>query len=625
MKRNNIQTIKIILAGLIFISTFTGCNFGNLENKNKHTKAHILFNDVSRYIAPADVTDSEIKKTVLLYKLSSSTDEFEELKSWQAANASENAIDLMLAERNLYMNPGTYSFKLDLYINKGNSYEICQSGIISNKTIVGGDNILSFDAEYSQDGTGDLSIIFDWSIAAQNSNFELEQIKVSLYSLNPDDLTTSNTAAYSATVYDFSEDGNITQTPYNQSAIPAGYYTMLVKLYDENDILLKTFDDVVHIVSGCSSNATWTLSDINLRYILTYIVNINAYWNNRSKTEKYNPYASITLPTAEQLTLEGYTLVKWTNEDGSIEYNPGQQINPISDNTSLFARWKKCHKITLIDGDHRSVVYSDDEATISEPTVSVPDGKTLLGWYSEDGAFDFSTPITKSMTIRTIFFAGDGSEANPYLLENIDDWNSLASLDSASTQGKYFKLNANIGSTEAPVTTMVGTELTTHEFCGVFDGNSKTLTINYNTDLQYAAPFRYINGATIKNLFITGKNTNNYKAGSNRSYTAGLVGHSAGRSYVDNCSNSVEILSMHSYDSRNGGFSGSGYPTITNCIFTGKLLGATTTYNSGFAGDGGTVKYCIFAPQEFSKNASNNSQTFGTSNPSYSYYTTAFG
>ena len=97
-------------------------------------------------------------------------------------------------------------------------------------------------------------------------------------------------------------------------------------------------------------------------------------------------------------------------------------------------------------------------------------------------------------------FAGEGTEASPYLIASTTDWNNLsAAVNGGETySGKYFKMTANVGT----VTTTLGTS-TTYLFDGTFDGNGHTLNVNIsNSNAQTrTAPFAWAGGsAVIKNL-----------------------------------------------------------------------------------------------------------------------------
>lgn len=104
---------------------------------------------------------------------------------------------------------------------------------------------------------------------------------------------------------------------------------------------------------------------------------------------------------------------------------------------------------------------------------------------------------------------GDGSEDNPYIITCYNQWEMLATQVNAGEtfDGYYYQLNTNL----TDVTTMVGTSKT-NSFQGTFDGNGKTLFLSGGdfgssenpTSTSVCAPFRYVAGATIKNLKIAG-------------------------------------------------------------------------------------------------------------------------
>lgn len=117
------------------------------------------------------------------------------------------------------------------------------------------------------------------------------------------------------------------------------------------------------------------------------------------------------------------------------------------------------------------------------------------------------------------------------------DWDALAnSVNSGTTtySGKYFKLTTDI---DNPVTTMVGNS-EQNAFQGFFIGNGKKLIVNYVTEEQYTAPFRYIDGATFTGTYApvsigdTGDNTKLYLGSGNKLYYPHAAMHiNAFRSY----------------------------------------------------------------------------------------------
>ena len=182
---------------------------------------------------------------------------------------------------------------------------------------------------------------------------------------------------------------------------------------------------------------------------------------------------------------------------------------------------------------------------------------------------------------------------------------------------KTVKLTGNIGTAKNPVTTMAGeyyydTEhyvQVDHRFKGTFDGAGYTLTISYGTsenrfNEQYAAPFRFVKGATIQNLHVAG---NIYIS---NQCAAGIVGQvKESPVTLSNCRSSVNINSDIDYSGQHAGFVAYIWPglsgnIITGCLFDGSLTTTSTTTSCGtfFAVAGGTttVTNCVVMPSNVS-------------------------
>lgn len=84
---------------------------------------------------------------------------------------------------------------------------------------------------------------------------------------------------------------------------------------------------------------------------------------------------------------------------------------------------------------------------------------------------------------------GSGTEADPYVLSTVADWNTFAANVNAGTNAdKYYKLSDSWNNSSSGITTTVGTS--DYPFSGTFDGNGKTITANINeTSTQGTAPF----------------------------------------------------------------------------------------------------------------------------------------
>ena len=202
-------------------------------------------------------------------------------------------------------------------------------------------------------------------------------------------------------------------------------------------------------------------------------------------------------------------------------------------------------------------------------------------------------------------YSGSGTSSSPYLIQNANDWNTLASeVASGNTySGVFFKLTSDIS-----VTTMLGAS--GKPFSGTLDGDNKTITVNYTSTASQCALIPNGNNLTIKNLKVAGTiSTAHQQAG-------GFIGYLHNNATITDCVSDVTINSTYNGKGVHGGFIGEldsqAHATFTNCAFTGKLLGPDTNKCGGFVGwvygyysywaqsGVATVTFtnCIFAPKE---------------------------
>ncbi|MBO4892998.1 MAG: InlB B-repeat-containing protein [Prevotella sp.] len=190
-------------------------------------------------------------------------------------------------------------------------------------------------------------------------------------------------------------------------------------------------------------------------------------------------------------------------------------------------------------------------------------------------------------------WTGSGTNGSPYLIASTSDWNTLATNVNNGTNysGTYFRLTNDIN-----VTTMVGNS-ESNSFRGTFDGDGHTLTINYSNNSDFTAPFRYIQGATFKNLKVTGSIT------TTMNLAAGIAGLNTGSTATfEQCvtditfnSSSTTEVGWGAYD-YHGGFlarSNSANVNLTDCVCGGSVNGSSSTQSksAGFVGvvENGTV------------------------------------
>lgn len=177
-----------------------------------------------------------------------------------------------------------------------------------------------------------------------------------------------------------------------------------------------------------------------------------------------------------------------------------------------------------------------------------------------------------------VFHVIDGSEQDPYLIASEEDWNSFVQrVNNGETfKDKFLNLKDDIN-----VSTMVGKDSTSHYFAGTFDGSGHTITVSYKTTNKIAAPFRFVNGATIKNLHTAGSITTSDK------FAAGIAAHVKNGFTLANSHSSVSIWSSWPGDGTHGGLialAATGEISVTNSYFSGSLLGTQTHSGGGFIG-----------------------------------------
>lgn len=159
---------------------------------------------------------------------------------------------------------------------------------------------------------------------------------------------------------------------------------------------------------------------------------------------------------------------------------------------------------------------------------------------------------------------GSGTENDPWLIGNIDDWRYLAKylkLCGNIPEDAYFALTGDINGVDYD--SAIGAP-SGNIFTGNVDGRGHTVTLKFNSsDDKTFAPFIYIKDTTIKNLKVAGS----AKAGA----CAGIAMTADGTNLIDNCIVSADLTSL-----KNGcaGFIKNGYKsstTIKNSIFAGSL------------------------------------------------------
>ena len=248
-----------------------------------------------------------------------------------------------------------------------------------------------------------------------------------------------------------------------------------------------------------------------------------------------------------------------------------------------------------------TVTLTQAKGLVAGVTIKDADGKnvSLQGQSSDVHSYWFVMP--KSDVTATVTYAvnwpkqGAGTEDDPYLISNSEDWNQFAYYvkNGNSYSGKYVKLTADIS-----VSTSCGNvegSVPKNAFSGTFDGCDHTITATIaDPQNECTALFSYIHGATIKNLKVAGS------INSGQKHAAAIVGYSksTGNS-ITNCAVTAQVscnwyvggIVAHSLDSE---------ISVSGCVYSGLMTG----YNShkrvfiGWSDNGTkTVTNCLYIMQ----------------------------
>ena len=153
-----------------------------------------------------------------------------------------------------------------------------------------------------------------------------------------------------------------------------------------------------------------------------------------------------------------------------------------------------------------------------------------------------------------------------YLLGSLQNWRDFATLVNGGTTNVNARMTADIDLGNDQTT--VGTS--SKRFQGIFDGQGHTLTINLTATDSYYGLFRYIDGASIQSLHITGSITTSCR------FVGGLVGATYGICNFTNCRSSVRVKTSYAGDGVQGGFVScllEGSQNFNDCLFDGVLDG----------------------------------------------------
>lgn len=254
---------------------------------------------------------------------------------------------------------------------------------------------------------------------------------------------------------------------------------------------------------------------------------------------------------------------------------------------------KKVRAVKFIcNGNPFETLYANNGGTVAGELPGVAQIRPLISNYDRShyytlafsSGFSASTVVNSDMDVTVSY-----TENNYFPIANGDDWNYFAEY---VKEFPYLNgaLTADILAFDM---TVVGSEAVPYK--GTFDGQGHTINMNLNATSNGAAPFSYVDGATITGLRTAGTITTSAK------YAGGIVGVvKKNRSTISNCQSDVTINSSIADDATHGGIVGlgDGAVTIENCVFTGNINSSESWNCAGILGWAGRadtqIRNCLF-------------------------------
>ena len=243
-------------------------------------------------------------------------------------------------------------------------------------------------------------------------------------------------------------------------------------------------------------------------------------------------------PQGKQATAEQFKSgeVAYLLQDKRAEQIWGQTLGTDNEPLLTAEASKHVYKVKFIcNGQVKATRYTNGGKTVSLPTA-----KELLGeaynpheHYTlncSDG-FSGSTVVNSDLTVDVIVLVNNICE-----IASKENWISFCNrVNSGQTKLKAkLKADIDLGGDIA----MIGRY--NHKYAGTFDGQGHTLKFNWNSGNEtYIAPFKSVEGATIKNLRTEGN------IQSNRCFLSGLICGAEGTNTISNCISNVNITSTY--------------------------------------------------------------------------------
>ena len=279
--------------------------------------------------------------------------------------------------------------------------------------------------------------------------------------------------------------------------------------------------------------------------------------------------------TPEGASFTASTTLGLTNQ-GSYYHN-GNNDN-YSHNTYTAEQWAVMESAGAVflpaaayrHGVDSNINYTDLGGFYWSSTPSSTDKAYYLNFYYNDLDPQFNEMRYGGRPVRLVRSSLDQDNEGYYLIGSAYDWNLFANGINDGTIA--INANAKLMADNITVTAMIGNS--SHRYAGTFDGNNKTITLSISGTSGFEAPFSYINGATIKDLTVSGTLSGGI-------HCSGLIGLTNGTNNVNNVIVDCAITATGSHCSGLLGRQDNGTTTLNGCAFTGSISKASGNCNVG--------------------------------------------
>ena len=365
-------------------------------------------------------------------------------------------------------------------------------------------------------------------------------------------------ATLGAAIAEAGNDGVVTLLADGETALGEGQ-TLRVILGDYALTVTSGVDGMVVNSATVDGVTTYVLADAHVHSYATVKYDDTNHWKECSCGEKSNvtPHDFTTAITAPTCTADGYTT--YTCDCGYTK--TGDETTKLGHEGKATAAVAASYA-TVGTAEYYTCSRCEKHFSDSACENEIAD---LEAWKTADG-------LIAAQKDDEAFTNG---ETNPYTIANMTDYLAFATAVNGGNNmsGKYAKLTANIGSADAPITSVIGKD-NSHRFSGALDGDGHEVYVKLTSTSGGVGLIGYATAATVKNLTVSGSVT--YTGSSSfEGAIIGTVPYGDGTgTTISGCTVNATVNSSKSHA---GGILGSatGNVVIENCTMKGSVTSGT--------------------------------------------------